>query len=188
MEGEEDAIALRALLPVLSEKISKALKNNMLIVEPISGAGNLSYKLSLLRNSLCAVHTLLDGDQAGRNAYAKAESDSLISVANCTFITCNGMTEAEFEDCLNLNVYREVILNEQGVDLTSTKFRGKDKWSDRLRTTFLNQGKPFSDVLLMKAKYLVAAAAAKNPREALNDHKRNSIDALVSALERMIKG
>ncbi len=188
VEGEEDAIALRALLPVLSEKISKALKNNMLIVEPIGGAGNLSYKLSLLRNSLCAVHTLLDWDQAGRNAYAKAESDSLISVANCTFITCNGMTEAEFEDCLNLNVYREVILNEQGVDLTSTKFRGKEKWSDRLRTTFLNQGKPFNDVLLMKAKYLVAAATAKNPREALNEHKRNSIDALVSALERMIKG
>lgn len=188
VEGEEDAIALRALLPVLSEKISKALKNNMLIVEPIGGAGNLSYKLSLLRNSLCAVHALLDGDQAGRNAYDKAESDSLISVANCTFITCNGMTEAEFEDCLNLNVYQEIILSEQGVDLTSTAFRGKNKWSDRLRTTFLNQGKPFSDVLLMKAKYFVAAAAAKNPREALNVHKRNSIDALVSALERMIKG
>lgn len=188
VEGEEDAIALRALLPVLSEKISKALRNNMLIVEPIGGAGKLSYKLSLLRNSLCAVHTLLDGDQAGRNAYAKAESDSLISVANCTFITCNGMTEAEFEDCLNLNVYRDVILNEQGVDLTSSKFRGKGKWSDRLRTTFLNQGKPFNDTMLMKAKYLAAAATAKNPREALNDHKRNSIDALVSALERMIKG
>jgi energy-coupling factor transporter ATP-binding protein EcfA2 len=188
VEGEEDAIALRALLPVLSEKISKALRNNMLIVEPIGGAGNLSYKLSLLRNSLCAVHTLLDGDQAGRNAYAKAESDSLISVADCTFINCNGMTEAEFEDCLDLNVYREVILNEQGVDLTSTKFRGKDKWSDRLRTTFLDQGKPFNDAILMKAKYLVATATVKNPREALNEHKRNSINALVSALERMIKG
>jgi len=188
VEGEEDAIALRALLPVLSEKIGKALKNNMLIVEPIGGAGNLSYKLSLLRNSLCAVHTLLDGDLAGRNAYAKAESDSLISVADCTFINCNGMTEAEFEDCLDLNVYREVILNEQGVNLTSTKFRGKGKWSDRLRTTFLDQGKPFNDAILMKAKYLVAAATVKNPREALNEHKRNSINALVSALERMIKG
>lgn len=188
VEGEEDAIALRALLPILSEKIGKALKNNMLIVEPIGGAGNLSYKLSLLRNSLCAVHTLLDGDQAGRDAYEKAESDSLISVVNCTFITCNGMNEAEFEDCLDVDVYRDVILSEQGVDLTSTKFRGKDKWSDRMRTTFLDQGKPFNNTLLMKSKYLVAAATAKNPREALNKHKRNSIDALVRALERMIKG
>lgn len=188
VEGEDDAIVLRALLPVLSDKIGKALRNNILIVEPISGAGNLSYKLSLLRNSLCAVHTLLDGDQSGKNAYEKAERDSLISVANCTFITCNGMTEAEFEDCLDLNVYRDVILREQGVDLTSTKFRVKGKWSDRMRTTFLDQGKPFNNALLMNAKCLVAAAAAKNPRVALNEHKRNSIDAMVSSLERMIKG
>jgi predicted ATPase len=188
VEGEDDAIVLRALLPVLSDKIGKALRNNILIVEPISGAGNLSYKLSLLRNSLCAVHTLLDGDQSGKNAYEKAERDSLISVANCTFITCNGMTEAEFEDCLDLDVYRDVILREQGVDLTSTKFRGKGKWSDRMRTTFLDQGKPFNNALLMNAKCLVAAAAAKNPRVALNEHKRNSIDAMVSSLERMIKG
>jgi AAA15 family ATPase/GTPase len=188
VEGEEDAIALRALLPVLSEKIAKALRNNMLIVEPIGGAGNLSYKLSLLRNSLCAVHTLLDGDQAGRDAYQKAKSDSLISVANCTFITCNGMTEAEFEDCLDPVVYRDMILSEQGVDLTSAKFRGNGKWSQRIRTTFLDQGKPFTDGLLVKSKYLVAAAVAKNPRGALNEHKRNSVDAMVSALERMIKG
>lgn len=187
VEGEEDAIALRALLPVLSDKIAKALRNNMLIVEPIGGAGNLSYKLSLLRNSLCAVHTLLDGDQAGRDAYKKAENDSLISVANCTFINCNGMTEAEFEDCLNPEVYRDAILSEQGVDLTSSKFRGNDKWSQRIRTTFLDQGKPFTDALLMKSKYLVAAAIAKSPKLALNEYKRNSVDAVVSALERMIK-
>jgi putative ATP-dependent endonuclease of OLD family len=188
VEGEDDAIALRALLPVLSEKIGKALRNNMLIVEPIGGAGNLSYKLSLLRNFLCAVYVLLDCDKAGRDAYAKAESDSLITVANCTFITCNGMTEAEFEDCLNRNIYQDVILHEQGIDLNSTKFRGKEKWSDRLRKTALDQGKQFNDALLMKTKYHVAAAVATNPREALNDHKRNSIDAMVSALERMIKG
>lgn len=187
VEGEEDAIALRAMLPVLSDKIAKALRNNMLIVEPIGGAGNLSYKLSLLRNSLCAVHTLLDGDQAGRDAYQKAENDSLISVATCTFVTCNGMAEAEFEDCLDPTVYRDTILSEQGVDLTSTKFRGNGKWSQRMRATFLDQGKPFSDGLLMKSKFLVAAAIAKNPTGALNQHKRNSVDAMVSALERMIK-
>lgn len=188
VEGEEDAIALRALLPTLSEKLAKALRNNMLIIEPIGGAGNLSYKLSLLKNSLCAFHTLLDKDQAGIDAYQKAEKDSLISIAHCTFITCNGMSEAEFEDCLNLDVYTATILNEQGVDLSSGKFRGNGKWSQRLRTTFLDQGKPFTDALLMKSKYLVAAAVARNPKEALNEHKRNSIDAVVSSLERLIKG
>lgn len=187
VEGEEDALAMKALLPVLSEKIGKALRNNLLIIEPIGGAGNLSYKLSLLKNSLCATHTLLDGDQAGKDAYHKAERDSLISVANCTFITCNGMTEAEFEDCIDLNVYKDMILTEQGVDLTSTKFRGNGKWSQRLRSTFLDQGKPFTDVICAQTKCFVASAIARTPRGALNHHKRNSVDALVAALERMVK-
>lgn len=187
VEGDEDVIALKSLLPALSEKIGRALKNNFLIIEPIGGAGNLSYKLSLLKNSLCATHTLLDNDDAGRTAYAKAEKDSLISVANCTFITCNGMTNSEFEDCLELDVYKDAVLAEQGVDLTSKKFRGKAKWSERLRTTFLDQGKPFTDALAAKTKYVVASAVAKNPKNSLNEHKRNSIDALVGALERMIK-
>ena len=188
VEGQKDAIALRALLPVLSDKIGKALKNDMLIIDPIGGAGNLSYKLSQLRNSLCAVYTLLDHDEAGLKAYTKAEKESLISAANCTFIGCSGMKEAEFEDCLNLGIYRDAILNELGVDLNSKKFRSNRKWSDRIRATFLEQGKLFDDGLLMKAKDLVAAATAKNPRDALNEHKRNSIDAMVSGLERMIKG
>lgn len=188
VEGEEDAIALKALLPTLSDKLARALRNNLLIIEPIGGAGNLSYKLSLLKNSLCAVHTLLDNDQAGRDAYQRAEKDSLLSIANCTFITCNGMVESEFEDCLNSDVYSDTILNEQGVDLSSGKFHGSSKWSKRLRTTFLDQGKPFTDALLMKSKYLVAAAVARNPKDSLNVHKRNSIDAVVSSLERLIKG
>jgi len=187
VEGDEDALALRALLPALSDKIGKALKNNFLIIEPIGGAGNLSYKLSLLKNSLCATHTLLDGDDAGRSAFAKAEKDALITVASCTFINCNGMTDAEFEDCIDLNVYKDAVLDEQGVDLTSAKFRGNNKWSQRLKTTFLDQGKPFTDSLASKTKYIVANAITKNPKSALNEHKRNSIDALVSALERMVK-
>lgn len=188
VEGKKDAIALRALLPVLSDKIGKALKNDMLIIDPIGGAGNLSYKLSQLRNYLCAVYTLLDNDEAGLKAYKKAERESLISAANCTFIGCSGMKEAEFEDCLNLGIYRDAILNELGVDLNSKKFRSNLKWSDRIRATFREQGKLFDDDLLMKVKDLVAAATVKNPRDALNEHKRNSIDAMVSGLERMIKG
>jgi putative ATP-dependent endonuclease of the OLD family len=187
VEGEEDALALKAILPTLSEKIGKALKNNFLIIEPIGGAGNLSYKLSLLKNSLCATHTLLDSDDAGRVAYEKAEKDSLITSATCTFITCNGMQQAEFEDCITVETYRQAVLDEQGVDLDQTSFRGNDKWSQRLRATLKNQGKLPTDTMISKFKFAVAEAITKNPKIALNEHKRNSIDALVSALERMIK-
>jgi putative ATP-dependent endonuclease of the OLD family len=187
VEGREDVTSLKGLLPVLSEKIGKAIKNNLLVIEPIGGAGNLSYKLSLLRNSLCATHTLLDGDDAGRKGYSKALSDQNILLPNCTFVTCNGMVDAEFEDCLDPSVYKDAILALSGVDITSTKFRGNEKWSTRLKKVYLDQGKLWTDESLISAKTAVANAVARNPREALNQHKRNSIDALVVALERMIK-
>jgi putative ATP-dependent endonuclease of OLD family len=185
VEGEEDRIALLALLPVLSNKIAKALRDNMLIIEPIGGAGNLSYKLSLLRNSLCAYHVLLDGDQAGRNAYSKAEADSLLSMANITFITCRGMSEAEFEDCIDSSIYKDIFLSTFGVNLSSSKFRGGAKWSQHLKATFEDQGKLVDSTIMTKAKYAVAKSVSESPTLALNVHKRSSIDALVSSLERI---
>jgi putative ATP-dependent endonuclease of the OLD family len=97
------------------------------------------------------------------------------------------MTNAEFEDCYEPAVYNDAILAELGVDLNTTKFRGNNKWSDRLRIVFLDQGKPFTDSICAVAKSVVATAVSKNPKAALNEHKRNSIDALVNALERMVK-
>lgn len=187
VEGEEDVIALKAILPTISEKIGRALKNNVIIIEPIGGAGNLSYKLSLLKNSLCLTHTLLDNDAAGRTAFSKAETDLLIQVANCTMITCRGMANSEFEDCLLLDVYKHSVLAEFGVDLNSGTFRNNNKWSDRIKATFTDQGKPWNDRILARVKQAVATSVSKKPREALNYRKRNSIDALSSAIERMIK-
>ena len=186
VEGEEDAIALKALLPVLSEKIGKAIKNNALIIEPIGGAGNLSYKLSLLKNYLCVSHVLLDDDDAGRNAFQKAEKDGLISLANCTFTKCQGMSEAEFEDCIDLSIYKDAVLAEMGVNLDSAKFRGGSKWSQRLKATFEHQGKPLFNSIETKVKYIVADSISKNPKNSLDPFKKNSIDYLVSAIERML--
>lgn len=187
VEGAEDVVAMKSLLPLLSEKLGRAIKNNMLIIEPIGGAGNLSYKLSLLRNSLCAVHVFLDGDAAGREAYGKAEREGLVTTANCTFVNCNGMAEAEFEDCLNADVYREAVLTEFGINLSHPSFRGNHKWSQRIREACLTQGKNFNEDLLTRIKFVVGCSVANEPKSALNEHKRNSIDAVVAALERMVK-
>jgi len=187
VEGEEDALALKSLLPVLSEKVGKALKNNSLIIEPIGGAGNLSYKLSLLKNSLCATYVLLDADEAGRTSYAKAESDGLISSVSCTFVICAGMQDSEFEDCIDVEIYKAAMLSELDVDLNDSKFRGNAKWSIRLKAAFLNQGKLFDNKVCSRAKYLVAKEITRNPKNALNVHKRNSLDALVASLDRLIK-
>jgi len=187
VEGEEDKTSLNALLPHLSEKIAKAIKNNMFVIEPIGGAGNLSYKLSLLKNSLCVTHTLLDNDDAGRKAYEKAETDRLIGVKSCTMINCLGMTDSEFEDCINVDVYKDEILENSGVSLNSAAFKNNQKWSNRIKNTYMSQGKPWNDKVEREIKGIVSQCVKKNPDKALNEHKRNSVDALVTALEQIIK-
>lgn len=187
VEGEEDVITLKGLLPTLSEKLAKALKSNLLIVEPIGGAGNLTYKLSLLNNSLCVYHTLLDNDEAGLKGFKAAEKSNLLTQKNNTFIICNGFAETEMEDVLNLEIYREAIQQEFGVDLNSTKFRGNLKWSNRVQAVFKENGKLWDDKTQRHVKYIVANCVKQNPFEALNSHKRNSIDALVKSLEELIK-
>jgi len=187
VEGSDDVISLKAILSDLSETLKKNINNNMLVIEQIGGAGNLSYKLTTLKNSLCVYHCFLDNDDAGRKAYENAEKEGLLSIKSNTFVTCNGSQNTEFEDCLELNSYSQIILDEFGVDLNHTKFRGNQKWSDRVRNVFLDQGKPWNKSVESRVKYFVAEAVAKEPKNALNQHKRNSIDALVISLECLMK-
>ena len=187
VEGSEDVVSLKAILPTLSTKLGKALKDNLMVIEPIGGSGNLSYKLSLLKTSLCETHTLLDNDDAGRQAYEKAEQSSLISTKDNTMLVCSGMKDSEFEDCLSLDVYKSKILDEFDVDLKNVNLIKNKKWSDRVKMIFEHQGKVWSEQVLMRVKNVVAQSVAKNPKIALDDKKRSSIDALVESLQRKIK-
>lgn len=186
VEGEDDVISLKPILRLLSSKIKQMIDNHLLIIEPIGGAGNLPYKLSLLKNSLCVYRTFLDNDDAGRKAYSAAEAEGLIDIKSNTFTTCNGSPNSEFEDCLALACYKEKIYEEYGVDLGCKDFKGNGKWSDRLRQSFLSQGKQWNDGIESRVKYTVANCVKNKPDEALNLHKRNSIDALVKNLESLV--
>ena len=183
VEGDEDVVALTAILPVLSHVIRKALKQHHLVIEPIGGAGNLSYKLTLLANALCVAHVLLDNDEAGRKAYDKADTEGTLKVADTTFVNCRGMPSSELEDCFDKAAYEAEILHEFGVDLSDTAFRGNKKWSDRTRDCFEKQGKLWTPKIEAQLKAVVAMTIAKKPELALNQYKRNSIDALVVAIE-----
>lgn len=44
------------------------------------------------------------------------------------------MKESEFEDCINLDIYKEMISEEYGVDLSILpQFKNNNKWSIRLK-------------------------------------------------------
>ena len=187
VEGAEDVVALLALLPSLSAAIAKALKQHQLVLEQIGGAGNLSYKLSTLANALCVTHVLLDNDESGKQAYAKAVADKTLRIADATFVNCKGMSLSEMEDTFDRAAYGAEVLEAFGVDLDDPAFRGNSKWSDRARACFEKQGKPWNDAMKMQVKAVVAEAISKKPGTALHPLKRSSIDALVVAIERKLE-
>jgi putative ATP-dependent endonuclease of the OLD family len=76
-----------------------------------------------------------------------------------------------------------MLQNRYGVSLLSPRFKGNDKWSNRLRETFKHQGKPWSAQIEAKVKTEIAELVETNPGSALNQHKRPSFDTLVQALE-----
>ena len=186
VEGEDDKIALEKLLPQMSESIKKAIQNGTLIIDDMSGTGNLPYKLSFYRNLQCKYHVLLDNDDAGRRAGQDAETQGLLNTRNTTYTMCNGSPNAEFEDCLEKATYVEAVLSEFGVDLNVAVFRGNKKWSDRVAECFKSQGKQWNDTMEKRVKFCVAEALPSDPAVALNQHKRSSIDALVIALNSLI--
>jgi predicted ATP-dependent endonuclease of OLD family len=185
VEGDNDVIAMKALVRNLSPKLKQMIDGHMLIVEPIGGAGNLPYKLTLLKNSLCVFHTLLDNDDAGRKAYDNSEEEGLLDIKSNTFINCNGSPNSEFEDCLDPAIYHDNVFEEFGVDLNCSEFKGKRKWSDRVSQVFLSQGKQWNNGVEARVKYTVANCVKSNPDNALNNHKRGSIDAVIVNLLRM---
>lgn len=186
VEGEDDKIILEKLLPQMSEIIKKAIQNGTLIIDDMGGAGNLPYKLSFYRTLQCKYHALLDNDDAGRRAGQDAEAQGLLNSRNTTYTMCNGSPNAEFEDCLEKAAYTEAVLSEFGVDLNVAEFRGSKKWSDRVANCFRSQGKQWNDTIEKRVKFCVAEALPADPSAALNQHKRSSIDALVSALNFLI--
>lgn len=186
VEGPEDVTSLQALLPHLSAKIMAAIKSHMLVIEPVGGAGNLSYKLSQLKNALCATHVLLDNDRSGRDAFARAEADGTASLAQTTFTLCQGCPDSEFEDLIDPQIYSQRILIDFGVNISNPRFRGNDKWSSRIKATFAAHGKPCTDITLSKIKNIVSHEVASNPSKALNPKRSNPITSLVTALENLI--
>ena len=186
VEGEDDKIALEKLLPSMSTKIKRAIQNGTFIIDYIGGAGNLPYKLSFYRNLQCKYHVLLDNDDAGRHAGSEAERQGLLDVRNVTYAICNGSPNAEIEDCYNKAVYENAILNEFGVNINVAEFRGDKKWSDRIAGCFLSQGKLWNDAMEKRVKLVVANEISEEVDTVLNEHKRSSMDALVTSLETLL--
>ena len=96
----------------------------------------MPYKISTIKSSLCVFHVFLDNDDAGRNANTKAISNKDLDIRDTTFTNCIGMNNSEIEDCLKLEVYKDKIESQYGVNLDVREFNNNNKWSDRIKQVF----------------------------------------------------
>lgn len=74
--------------------------------------------------------------------------------------------------------------------MRSSVFRGNEKWSERIKQTFLSQGMRWTDMIERKVKLVVANAIPESIDDIDNvtiKEKSGFLNGLVSVIEKMIK-
>jgi putative ATP-dependent endonuclease of OLD family len=187
VEGTDDRLALIPLLSHFSTKIRESLDSGTLALEALEGATNLSYKASLIRQALCAVHTFLDDDDAGRQGFERARVQGVIEDGEVNWSVCNGMTDAEVEDLYDPSVYRQMLQTIYRVSIEAPEFRSAKKWTVRMSATFRRQGKRWDERIESEVKARIAQIIANDPASGLLSSRRTAFDGLVRALELRIR-
>lgn len=187
VEGEDDIISLKSIIQAHSEYLKGAIKNGSLAFDSLVGGTNLSYKICLLRNAICLYHVFIDDDRCGRESYKKAKDGGLLEDGQINFAKACGRNESEIEDLFNKDVYKTPIENKYHISFSIPKFRGKKKWSERVKDVFDAHGKPWDDSIEKDIKYIVANQVSSNPRDAINGQDKLIIDSLIGALESRLK-
>lgn len=183
VEGEDDKITLEALFKSMSTLIGSSFINGKIVIETLSGASNLAYKVSNIKNSLCNFHCILDGDKAGKVSYEKARNEGLLTLEELNFINCKGKEESELEDWLNKELYEKTIKAQYGVFLNIAEFKNKKKWSVRIKDAFLKCGKTWNDNIEKEVKMKIAQLVVMNPKEALNNNYVDNLKIIIETLE-----
>jgi ABC-type cobalamin/Fe3+-siderophores transport system ATPase subunit len=187
VEGLTDRDSLEALIAHKSPKLSAFIASGGLALDYLRGAPNLLPKLDGLRQQLCQYHVLLDHDGSGLMAGSKARDAGLLSPKEETYTIVSSMKESEFEDTLNVELYRSEISQKFGISLNVPEFkREKSKWGDRMAAAFRSQGKVYDATVATQVKTLVSRLVVANPGVALHPRRSSSIDALCAQLETRI--
>ena len=187
VEGEHDIISLRAIIQESSEYLKAAIDNGSLAFDSLIGGTNLSYKICLLRDAICLYHIFLDDDRCGRESYKKAKNSGLLEDGQINIAKASGRQESEIEDLFKPEVYKSAIENKYHISLLTPKFRGKKKWSERVKDIFDAHGKPWDDSILNEIKFIVANQVASNPMSVINEQDKTIIDSLIGTLESRLK-
>lgn len=184
VEGETDAISLKALLSNRSKKLNTAMSTHRLSIMPMGGTSGLSYYLNMTNQLIGQAVVFMDSDKAANQAIKKALDQHLINNQNYLLCTCDGMKNAEFEDSIAINIYRQAVIEKFDVDLDTGKMKNKSKvWSENVKEIFKDAGKFWDENVEKEIKYLIASCVCNSATNAVDDSKCKAINKLVSIIE-----
>lgn len=183
-EGEEDIIILKSWLFEMSRNIETAYNEGLFDFEPMGGCNNLSYKVSLYRGLICEVLAYLDADSDGKVAYQRAKDDGLLTSKEVLMTSIRSLGQTEIEDLVKVNVYKKEIDDTFGVNLQGRVFRNnQNKWSVRVRDTFIDQGIPWDDETKLAVKKIVSQKVKEAGFASLKQNNSGSIINLKRRIE-----
>jgi len=184
VEGECDRVSLRRLLCDRSDRLRDAIQDGELAFEPLFGVGNLSYKLTQVRDGLCSAHVFVDNDKDAIEAVKIAQSRGLLAPSGVTYASAPGLKESEFEDLVDLDLYSGVVLADYNVKLGKKTFKSnKGKWSKRMAATFQDAGQLWDSDAQVAVKTKIARLVEVTGESAILPARAGSLDALASTLE-----
>ena len=187
LEGADDKLILNHWLQLKSKALKEALAKGILIIDHLGGATNISYKASLYKSNLCNVYAYLDNDPTGRKALQDSLDKDILKNNEYTLCSCHGMTDSEIEDLLNLDNYRQHLIDTFGVDLNIKPFKSaKNAWSERVKEVFRLNGKLWNDKIELQVKETVAKHITTLGLEVISTHKGQTIDSLITNLETIL--
>lgn len=188
VEGNEDKIILKTWLKEKSTLIKRAFDSGKFAIDHMGGSTNLAYKASLYKTLLCNVIVFLDNDNTGRFAKDHALKKGIINETEYLLSNCRGMKNSEIEDLIKCDTYSSMLSDDYSVRIDVSKFKhNKDVWSNRLKDTFHEQGKDWSDQLEMTIKGKIAKEVEKRGLESLDEHKEHTIDKLTELIVKQLE-
>ncbi len=189
VEGDEDVMALKAILQNRYPGLRQAIKNGDLAFDPLGGASNLSYKARMYRNSATLVHCFLDSDVAGHQAIKRAIDQSIIRESDYNLINVEGQKEAEIEDLFDKKKYGPAFRDKFGVDPTVKPPDSKnEKWSGKMGKIFQSHGKLWDDQLKTNVKKWLADFVMENVEDIVIEERFGPVDAFAKSLMKKLEG
>lgn len=179
VEGENDKKILEKILKQKSSGIQKLLDNGEMVIHSLSGASKLESYLNYLKENVCKYYVFLDNDEEGIAAVEKSKKSKLLEENEYNLVSYIGMKKVEIEDIIKKDLYISRIQNEMGINIDKTKINSmKNKWSDKMKNIYEQQGKIWNDEVEFKMKNIVSSLVEEYRGDIDNIIVSNSMDSI----------